>query len=272
MDTRFPTYRNSQIWKPDDLSVKVRENVIYLPELIEGALERAARVPIVGERLSQGIRGKLPHTVDTSKLYSGVKATILDDLFAVKSTNLRIPNTRTEDLQSGLLIALSKASSIYDNKHFEDFVTGLCPEKTEFWMSYAQMVQVGFELMKLSTRTQPLDLQDFYAEHVEELRTELSKGRAFHPEESREFLNLAGEKPKFENANFEDLVHSSSYHRFPFRKFLSRVIMSTMYHLEKQGKLACYGRLNKPQKGPKGQPRGDPNFNLVCIPSKFINE
>ena len=266
MDRRFPTYQNSTIWKPENLTQRVEDSVLYFPVLVDDALERAARIPMLGGVLSKGLKKRLPQAVDKGMLYGGIDTTILDGLSTFKGITLGRVYLGTEELQAGLLIALSNVTNIYDNKRFAGFSRKLCPERTELWMSYAQMVHVGLELMKAAPKTQSLELQELYAQSVKELRTEYLKGHAYNPKESQEFLGLVGRNPKIQDINFEDLLTSAWRHQFPFRKVVSNVIISTIKHLAKQERLADYSVLDNAP----GKKRGNPNFSLVCVPKEFI--
>ena len=267
MDRRFPTYKNSVLWKPEDLTQRVENSVLYLPESVDDALERSARIPILGKGLSKGLRKKIPQAVDRNMLHGGIDTAILDNLSTFEGVTLERDYVGTEELQAGLLIALSNVTNIYDNKRFAGFSKELCPERTELWISYAQMVHVGLELMKASPECQPLDLQELYAQSVEELRREYQKGHAYNPKESKSFLELVGRNPDVRDIGFENILASAWRHQFPFKKIVSNVVINTIKHLAEQGKLADYSVLGKAP----GKKRGNPNFSLTCIPAEFIN-
>ena len=262
MDTRFPTYANQRIWKPADLTERVRSAVFNIPEEIDRTIETISSLPLIGETLAEKARERIPQVVDPRKLNTEVDPKILTQIDTIDSKTKGVYYTSTASLQRALIIALSQVDQIYDNKRFEKFTKGLVPELKKHWMSYAQMAHVGFELMKLSSSCQPIELQPLYEHSVKELRIEYEAGHAYNPRKSEQFFDKAGKNPQVRDIQFEDLLVSSWRHQFPFREFVKGVITYTIKHLKNDGKLANATLLgSKP-----GNKRGDPNHSLVYLP------
>ena len=223
MDTEFPTYQNYPCWKPVDLTTRVK-----------------------------GIFDQKELNPSESKLIS-------------KLTGRRITIHQSEaiitaNFQKALYFSLLQGIQIYDNQPFQEYLQTFCPEVKKSWFSFAQMVYVGFELMKLKPELQPTDLQELYQETLAELNKDSTPNRR---KKRAQFLKKAESKPKFEDWNFEELFYRSPVtYQFQFREFIrdSTIVVARCLEEEELTKISTGFDITT------GNQRGGPTRSLIYLP------